>query len=404
MTGVPPFGFGPPPAGPGEDALLAGVAQWMAREPSPAVALTTAARLLSDALQADGCLVFRVELDGELLLVAGHPAFAPGDELRLAEGFGVTGRVAADQIPVTLVDDSPRNRRHREVLGLAAGETVSRLCVPARVAGRGCAAVLAVHSRSHRQFTDVEVGTAQRVADIVGLRVYVGAAADLIRDYREQWDTVVASTVAAQEAERRRVAGDLHDGVTQAIASLSFHLSAAQLALDDGDLEDATVQLQAARDRAGLAFGETRSAISGLHSPVLDDLGLAAGLVSMGRGVPNLEVEVDAQDLELPDHVTISLFRAAQEAVHNVVKHAHAGKAVIRLEKHGRMAVLTITDDGRGFELSRHVAGRPRAVRAGSGYGLDGMAERARLLGGELRIRSAPGAGTTVEITVPNVL
>ena len=387
-----------------DEALLAGVCQWMTREPSLPVALSEAARLLTDALAADGCLVHRVESDGELLLVAAHPALAAeGAPLRLPEGFGVTGRVAVDLIPVTLVDDSPRNQRHREVLGLAEGETVSRLCVPARVAGGICAAVLAVHSRTHRQFTEAEIATAQRVADIVGLRVYASSAAELVGDYREQWDAVVANTVAAQEGERRRVAGDLHDGVTQAIASLTFHLSAVQLALEDGDLTYAAEQLTAARELADLAFGETRSAITGLHSPVLEDLGLAAGLLSMARRVPNLHVDVQAQDLQLPEHVSVSLFRVAQESVHNVVKHAEASRATIRLAKHGRMVLLSITDDGRGFDAPGHVSGMPRNLRAGSGYGLNGMAERVRLIGGQLRVRSRPGEGTTVEVTVPNV-
>lgn len=405
MAVDPALGFGPTPAVSGDAGLLSGVCQWMTREPSLTVALTQAARALAHALAADGCLVFRVENDGELLLVAAHPALAAdGPPLRLPEGFGVTGRVAVDGIPATLVDDSPRNARHRQVLGLAAGGRVSRLCVPARVAGGQCVAVLALHSHRHREFTDAEVAVAQSIADVVALRVHVFAASRLIGEYREQWDAVVASTVAAQEAERRRVAGDLHDGVTQVIASLAFHLSAAQLALDDGDVEYAASQVAAARALGDLAFGETRSAITGLHSPVLEDLGLAAGLVSMARSVPNLDIEVDAQEFPLPEHVGVSLFRVAQESVHNAVKHADAGKAVIRLVKHGRMVVLTVTDDGHGFEAPGHLPGVPRALAAGSGYGLSGMAERVRLIGGELRVRSRPGEGTTVEVTVPNVL
>src|SRR4051812_30070972 len=177
---APPLGFGPRPATAGVDALLSGVCQWMTREPALQVALSEAARLLADTLGADGCLVFGVESDGDLLLTASYPALDPkGAPLRLPEGFGVTGRVAADLIPATLVDDSPRNSRHREVLGLLDGERVSRLCVPARVPGGRCAAVLAMHSKTHREFTEAEVGAAQQVADLVGLRMYVAAAGDV---------------------------------------------------------------------------------------------------------------------------------------------------------------------------------------------------------------------------------
>ncbi|WP_432840223.1 GAF domain-containing protein [Dactylosporangium sp. CA-092794] len=379
--------------------LIDEVRRWVTREPSLDTVLDRVARGLAAALDADGCLVFLVADEGELVLSAGHPAPA-GPELRLPRGFGVTGRVAADGIPVVLVDDHPRNARHRQVLGLGAGEPVSRLCVPARVPGAGSAGVLAVFSRRRRAFGDAEVATAQAVADLVGLRLRLSAVAALAGGYRDRWDSAVATTVAMQEAERRRIAGDLHDGVTQAIASLSFHLSAAKSALRDGDIADVATQVDAARSLADLAFGETRSAITGLRSPVLDDLGLAAGLASLARSVPNLPIRVDAQDLPLPDHVCTSLFRVAQEAVHNIVKHAEAAGAVIRLERRGGTVALSVSDDGRGFEPDRQ---RARGPATGVPNGLRGMAERVHLIGGELLIDSQPGQGTTIEARVPGV-
>ncbi|WP_432989613.1 ATP-binding protein [Dactylosporangium sp. CA-233914] len=379
--------------------LIDDVRRWVTREPSLAIVLDRVARSLTDALAADGCLVFRVTGEGELVLTAGHPA-PEGPELRLPRGFGVTGRVAVDGIPVVLVDDHPRNARHRELLGLAAGEPVSRLCVPARVPDAGSAAVLAVFSRRRHTFSNADVDTAQAVADLVGLRMHLSAVAALAGGYRDRWNNAVATTVAMQEAERRRIAGDLHDGVTQAIASLSFHLSAAKSALRDGDIADVVTQVDAARSLADLAFGETHSAITGLRSPVLDDLGLAAGLVSLARSVPNLPIRVDAQDLSLPDHVRTSLFRVAQEAVHNIVKHAAADNAVIRLVRRGRMVALIVSDDGRGFEPTQQRA--PQAPGAGVPHGLRGMAERVHLIGGTLHLRSQPGQGTTIEVRVPD--
>ena len=380
--------------------LLGQIRGWVTREPSLPALLGRVSLALTDALAADGCLVFRVADDGEIVLTAGHPA--PGEsDLRLPRGFGVTGRVATDGIPVVLVDDHPRNPLHRQLLGLADGEPVSRLCVPARLPGGASVAVLAVFSRRRRAFAPDEVETAQAVADLVALRMHLSALATSLDGYRNLRDNAIADTVAMQEAERRRIAGDLHDGVTQAIASLSFHLSAAKAALHDGDIADVAKQVDAARSLADLAFGETRSAITGLSSPILDDLGLSAGLASLARNVPNIAIRVDAQDLPLPDHVTMSLFRVAQEAIHNIVRHADAGGAVVRLGRHGRTVMLTITDDGRGFapteqELRRvHPTGAPRGLR--------GMAERVRLLGGEFRVRSQPDRGTTIEVRIPDL-
>ncbi|MEV8508610.1 GAF domain-containing protein [Actinoplanes sp. NPDC051475] len=377
------------------DALIAAVTRPVTGEPALTTMLAEVARLLTDALGADGCLVFLAESGGDLVLAASHPRVAStGPPVRVPEGSGLAGRAAADGVPVSCEDDSPRHPGHREVLGLGAGQTVSRLCVPARVAGGGSCAVLAVHSRTRREFGGAEVDAAQRVADLVGLRVCVAAALATMRDHQDEWDAVVAGAVAAQEAERRRVAADLHDGLTQAIASLTFHLSAADVALGDGDVGYVAEQVAAARSLADLALGETRSAITGLHSPVLDDQGLAAGLAAMARAVPGLRVEVDAAEFPVPHHVGTSLFRIAQESVQNVVKHAGASRAVIRLAKHGHMVMLSVTDDGCGFD----------APGQASTYGLRGMAERVHLLGGRLRIGSQPGEGTTVEVTVPTVL
>lgn len=369
------------------------------QEPVLQVVLEATARAMTDALDADGCLIYQVETSGELVAAATFPPRAAGEpELRLPAGFGVAGRVAADRVAVTLVDDSPRNPLHRRLLGLAEGQRVSRLCVPARDPAGDCLAVVAVHTLRRRAFEAAESALSQQAADLLALRLSLERSASSIRSLREQWDGLVAATVAAQETERRRVATDLHDGVSQVVASLTFHLSAAEVALGEADIGYAAEQVRAARRLADLAVGETRSAITGLHSPVVDDLGLAAGLASLAHSVPNLRIDVDAPDsLELPEHLVISLFRVAQEAVRNVVKHAEAEKAEIHLRQQGPQVVLVVADDGRGFDAARTLA----TALPGPRYGLAGMAERVHLLGGRLQISSQPGQGTTVEVRVP---
>lgn len=386
-----------------ELALVAAASRLIVREPSLPAVLAGAARLLTEALSADGCLAYRIEGNGELVIAATYPErLAPAEPLRLPSGFGVTGRVAADQIPAVLVDDNPRNVLHRELLGLVPGQLVSRLCVPARPPEGGCTAVLAVHSFQRREFASWEIDAAQRVADLVGLRVQLQRESSALGAFEDRWERLVAATVTAQEDERRRVAGDLHDGVTQALASLTFHLSAAEVALADRDYDFVTDQVRAARAAADLAFAEARHAISGLHSPVLDDLGLAAGLVSMARAIPNLQVEVDAQDIDLPEHVEAALFRIAQEAVQNVVKHADATRAFVSLAKRGRSVVLRVSDDGRGFVAPGPISGVVHGRSAASQFGLMGMYERVQLLGGHLSVRSEAGDGTTVEAVIPD--
>lgn len=384
-----------------ERTLLARVAQAMIEQPDLESLCGSGAAALADALDADGALVHLVEPDGSTTVAGGG--------LVLPHGHGVVGRVVADGVAAVLRDDSPRNAAHRALLGLQEGQRVSRLCVPIRSrltgdrpapAASAVVGVVAVHSYPSREFTADEVALAQQVADLLGLRVGLDLALRELSDLGHGWEQVVAATIAAQETERRRLAGELHDGVTQVIASVAFHLSAAESAYADGDNADGAVQLRAAHELADLAFDETRNAIAGLHSPVLDDLGLAAALVSMSRAVPSVAVEVDAEDLELPEHVSGALFRVAQEAVQNAVKHADATTVRIRLGARLGRVVLTVIDDGRGFVVPARFT---TATRAGgvARYGLVGMAERVELLGGNLSVTSGPGDGTSVEVSVP---
>ncbi|HJY59598.1 MAG TPA: sensor histidine kinase [Streptosporangiaceae bacterium] len=195
--------------------------------------------------------------------------------------------------------------------------------------------------------------------------------------------------VVAQETERRRLAGEIHDGISQRVVSLSFHLSAAADAVKTAP-EVAAHEIAEAQSLAEAALDETRFAIAGLHPPVLDDLGLAASLESLAASIPQLEVRAEAHPCELPAHVATSVYRIAQEALQNVVKHAGATKARLRLLIHGDTITLEIEDDGKGF-----------TPRSSTGYGLPGMRERAELLGGTLDVKSYPGQGTLLRLRFP---
>jgi len=208
----------------------------------------------------------------------------------------------------------------------------------------------------------------------------------------------VEQVIATQEAERRRMAADIHDGISQRLISLSYHLDAASHAASGGETDEVATQLVHARDLLGLALDEARSAIGGLRPPVLDDLGLAGGLASLARSTPQIETEVELADHRLPEHVEIALYRIAQECLQNIAKHANASSATVRFDVRDGAALLEVSDDGIGFDTSTVTAG---ADPDGRGYGLQSMVERAELVGGSLRVRSQPGAGTTVTVTVP---
>jgi len=239
-----------------------------------------------------------------------------------------------------------------------------------------------------------------------------------VNRHRTERDQLIKQAVSAQEAERRRIAFDLHDGVTTALASMSFHLSAADLTVAELAARDPKVErdfararsdLVNARELADLAYHQTRAAISGLHSLVLDDLGLVAAMESLvqtaanGEGAPSIDLLVDpAADLDdIPDHVAAALYRIAQEALANAVKHAEADRVVLSLRRVGDSIVLGCADDGQGFDPAER-----RTVRAGDAdgtqhFGLSSIAERCALIEASLRIESVPERGTTVLVELP---
>lgn len=371
-----------------------------------ALDIPAVAQLFTEAFDASGAIIFVVE--GNLLEVAGcFPAGGAAERaLRIPVGYGVTGLVARSGHSVTLVDDSPRNPAHRQLMRLEEGQHVARLCVPARGVGGVIVAVVSVHRRDQGPFVEADLTRAQRFADLFGLRLYAEGLLGAAEEHRTQRDRLIAQAVSAQESERRRIAGDLHDGVTQALASLAFHLSAAAsgLTASDASSSEALAEIKAAKDLAGLAYDETRAAISGLHSLILDDLGLVAALESLAQSVPQLHVEFRGETSDdlgaVPDHAAAVLYRIAQEAINNCVKHAEAQRAVLSLRRVGECVVLAITDDGNGFDVGSMRDKRPSEL-TGEHFGLSSIAERCALLGATLRIDSVQGRGTAVIVELP---
>jgi two-component system, NarL family, sensor histidine kinase UhpB len=202
----------------------------------------------------------------------------------------------------------------------------------------------------------------------------------------------------AQEDERRRLARDLHDEVNQALTAMLLRLEALS---QDAPPERGNEVAELKR-LAGEAMEELLNLARQLRPTALDDHGLATALEAQLRrfqartGVETaLHLEGDPATLD--DDVQTALYRVAQEALANVGRHAGATRSEVRLSVRGDGTELRVTDDGDGFDPTNPDNGET----GGAGLGLRGMAERARLVGGELDVRSAPGSGTTVTLRIP---
>ncbi|GAA2757754.1 GAF domain-containing protein [Actinopolymorpha rutila] len=380
-----------------ENALLVGIIEAISAGPELELLAARVAPLIVAATATDECFVHVLDDTEQSLTLTG--ATPPFDQevgrVRLRLGEGVTGWAASRREPVVIVEGKANDPRYRYFPELRGEEYTSMVSVPMASSPGGLVGVLNVHTRQRREFTEADVRLLTSIGSLIAGAVHQARLHRRLAARERAHERFAEQAVAAQEAERRRLAADIHDGITQRLCSLRFHLDAAAEALTE-EPAFATEQLVLSRRLTHLAIDDARAAINGLRPPVLDDLGLADSLASLARAVAGVDVLVEVDRCALPEHVEIALYRIAQEAFQNVVKHAGASNVRLSLRRSGPEVSLEVSDDGRGFEL---LADDPPAATVGpdgGGYGLGSMAERAELIGGRLDVRSVPGRGTTV--------
>jgi signal transduction histidine kinase len=202
----------------------------------------------------------------------------------------------------------------------------------------------------------------------------------------------------SQEDERKRIAAELHDSLGQSLAIIK---NRARLSLSAPDNHDrALEQLREISEASAEVIDEVKEIAHNLRPYQLDRLGLTKTIEGMIRKVAETHdtrfaVEVDRIDGLFTPEGEINLFRIVQESVNNIVEHAEASEASVTIKRDERSVTVTIKDNGKGFDAAPETNGSvPR------GFGLVGMAERARVLGGDYEIHSIPGQGTTVKLAI----
>jgi signal transduction histidine kinase len=196
--------------------------------------------------------------------------------------------------------------------------------------------------------------------------------------------------------ERSRLARDLHDAVSQKLFSLRARARAAAM-LATRDAGRAAAEMEAVAELGAEAHAELRAVIDGLAPPDLGEAGLAESLrryAALAGRAHGVSVRFTAAELPvLAERQDAALYRVAQEALHNALRHSGAAEIRVTLSRSPRRVILEVADDGHGFA--------PDAPDAPGGLGLASMRGRAAAAGGTLTIRSAPGRGTTVRLSVP---
>lgn len=257
---------------------------------------------------------------------------------------------------------------------------------------RAGAAIVSAYAVA-RFMRSFEVETKRKIAEFQAEQLHAAQRREAQRG------DLLRQVVSAQESERQRIARELHDETGQALTAIGLGLRGVSNALRV-DIDRAAANLRQLEGLVAHSLNELQRLIADLRPSHLDDLGLPAALRWYANEVQarvplQIQVEVSGEQQPIEAVMKTTLFRVAQEAVTNVIKHAEAKTVKITLTYNAECVCLRVEDNGRGFDATTARVQRPA-------WGLLGMEERATLLGGKFKLKSQPGQGTHVEVTIPH--
>jgi len=342
-----------------------------------------AASRLRDLLDARAVLVLLPTSDGKELVVeqASTEGGVDVSGVRLDAQRSKAGRTLARQRAEridSLIDDPEVDQSAPRLV-----EATSALYVPLIAHGRAAGVVAVFDKRGvDPRFSDADMRIAQafanRAAIAIELSERVGRHA-------------VQALLEGQELERKRLARELHDETGQALTSILLGLKSLEAQVG----EEPVARI---RELVGSALDDVRRLTVELRPPALDDFGLGPALerlVSMTAKRSGIDIQLSVRSPgSLGPEQETALYRIVQEALTNVIKHAHARSVSVMVTPSGGGVRTLIEDDGTGFD--------PGAVREGA-LGLVGIRERVAILGGRFQLQSAPGSGTTIVVELPAV-
>lgn len=298
----------------------------------------------------------------------------------LPHGRGVLGVLIEEPRTLRLTDV----KQHPQSFGFPDNHPPMKtfLGVPITIRGERWGNLYLTEKSGGREFDEADERAAEVLAEWAA--VAIGNARSVAADR-------LRLAMEAAEQERVQWARELHDETLQGLAAIRLMLAAGHRA--GGEALEAAIARSLEQIDAEIAV--TRELISDLRPDSLSELGIRAALAGLGRRLgkrhpdTSIEVEVEPRAGEgLPEGLGVAIYRVAQEAITNAIKHGRATEVRARLSRDPRRLRLQVVDDGHGFD--------PERIRYG--YGIIGMRERASLARGSLTIDSAPGKGTTVRL------
>jgi signal transduction histidine kinase len=324
---------------------------------------------------ASGSAVLLVEGEGWLRVTSSSGTPSPVLD-RLAAGESIAGLVVDQGKPVLLNDPGSQVQAYYQDPDLK-----TLLAIPLKVDETAIGALDVINKPGGFREEDIQI-----------MSLFADQAAVAI----ENAQLHERSEQLAIVEERQRLARELHDSVTQALYSVNLYAEAARMALSTGKAKVATDNLQELRNMVREAMLDMRMLIFELHPPALEEEGLATALQTRLEAVEarsGLQTEFHSKgEKRLPLSIEEELYRIAQEALTNAVKHARADQVIVHLYADNDLFCLEVQDDGRGFDLA--------AAGKSGGVGLHSIEERVKRINGKLTIDSVSGEGTTLRVEV----
>ncbi len=233
---------------------------------------------------------------------------------------------------------------------------------------------------------------------VLAMALYKHQAETRLQNTTRQLKALSRRVLQAQEQERRRIAIELHDELGQSLTAIKINLQLSERFKGQAPADLNLESIRIVED----ALQQVRSLATALRPSMLDDLGLVPALQWLSdqaaqRGGFSVSFQYDAHSGRVASDIETVCFRIVQEALTNVTRHARASEVTIALRREHDELLLSVQDDGQGFDLA---AMRERAIAGGS-LGVLGMQERATLVGGQLEIDSAPGRGSLLQFRCP---
>jgi signal transduction histidine kinase/YHS domain-containing protein len=234
--------------------------------------------------------------------------------------------------------------------------------------------------------------------EVEALRHTMSSMAQHVRRSQDEALAVRYALTEGLEAERQRLAHELHDDTVQALVAVAQSIDLATQWIGK-EPERAVPLLKASREQAVESVGGLRRLIANLRPPALEELGLIPALRMLGQDEPALTIRVETAGAErrLDASLELALFRVAQEAIHNAWRHGGATEITLNVGFYANRLTLSARDNGKGFSPPKHFDVLARDAH----YGLLGMQERVANLNGTLSITSEPGCGAEVRVDVP---